>query len=48
MKCLPTIIFLNLDLIQIEPIKLVFEFKNMKLPMELLNLYSLNSNVHSQ
>ena len=35
------------DIIQIEQIKLVFEFKNKNLPTELLDLFNLNSNVHS-
>ena len=35
------------DVIQIEQIKLVFEFNNKNLPIELVDLFNLNSNVHS-
>ena len=35
------------DIIQIEQIKLVFEFKNKNVPIQLLDIFNFNSNVHS-
>ena len=35
------------DIIQMEQIKIVYEFKNKNLPVELHNLFRLNSDVHS-
>ena len=48
MICLQIIIFLNFkDIIEMEQPKLVFDFKNNNLPIELADLFTLNSDMHS-
>ena len=36
------------DIIKVEQLKLVFDFKNKNLPIDLLDLFKLNSDINSQ